>query len=1017
MALAIATNNAALRAAAAASGVNRDMETSMARLSSGKRINSASDDAAGVAIASRLIAEIRGTNQAVRNALDGQALLDTAEVAHKEIENILQRMREVSVQAANDTNNAQDRANLQAEFDAMTSEINCIAGTTTWAGTGLLNGDGTGGLGTATDFSFQVGANTSEADRISVQIGSMSTEALGFGSTAAVAAMPQIGGDAQAVTIAGGTNSTASGSVFSLDTQTVTSGGDTQAVSIAAGNQTTALGTVISIDTTRYKGFEIRGVSDNDYSGNSVGGAGDVNGDGLADLIVGGGYSGASHVVFGKANGTVVDLSTIEPGSSSDGFVINAVLSGDKSGHSVDGAGDVNGDGLADLIVGAWNASSGTGESYVIFGKTDGTVVELSEIELNANTGGFVINGISEGDLSGYSVSGAGDVNGDGLADLIIGSRDDDPNGDKSGASHIVFGKIDGTAIELSAIESSTNSGGFVINGVSAGDQSGLSVSGAGDVNGDGLADLIVSAHYSDTNGDNSGASYVVFGKADGSAVELSAIKNSSDSNGFAINGVSEGDLSGFSVSGAGDVNGDGLADLIIGSRDDDPNGSNSGASHVVFGKADGVSVELSAIELNDNNDGFVIHGVSAEDRSGRSVSSAGDVNGDGLADLIVGASADDPNNLNSGTSHVVFGKADGAAVALSSIEIGSNTNGFVINGIGYNDYSGNSVSGAGDVNGDGLDDVIVGSFHAANFIGNRPGGSHVIFGKADGSAVELTAVEAGTSYQAGLANNATVVVNGKTLTVDLSAHHDGANNDYYAAAGTIAIAINNDNELSALGYSAIAATNAQVTAGTHGAGDVIITRADTPTTSTPALVGTSVSVVIEGVTVTTDVTNYSSDLSGAAAAVASDINADAALQALDYSATADANNPGDIIISRANTPITQAYVTAVPSTTAMSLASGDSTRAATAKIETAIKTVNIQRSKLGAVSNRLSHTVNNLTNISSNLSAAQGSIEDADFAKETTDLAKNQILQQASTAMLAQANASKQNVLSLLQG
>ena len=90
---------------------------------------------------------------------------------------------------------------------------------------------------------------------------------------------------------------------------------------------------------------------------------------------------------------------------------------------------------------------------------------------------------------------------------------------------------------------------------------------------------------------------------------------------------------------------------------------------------------------------------------------------------------------------------------------------------------------------------------------------------------------------------------------------------------------------------------------------------------------------------------------------------------------------------------------------------------AAITAIDKAIKTVNIQRSKLGAVSNRLSHTVNNLTNISSNLSAAQGSIEDADFAKETTDLAKNRILQQASTAMMAQANASKQNVLSLLQG
>jgi flagellin len=107
----------------------------------------------------------------------------------------------------------------------------------------------------------------------------------------------------------------------------------------------------------------------------------------------------------------------------------------------------------------------------------------------------------------------------------------------------------------------------------------------------------------------------------------------------------------------------------------------------------------------------------------------------------------------------------------------------------------------------------------------------------------------------------------------------------------------------------------------------------------------------------------------------------------------------------------------ATPATTAMSLASGGSSRAATAKIDAAITTVKVQRSELGAVCNHLSHTVNNLTNISSNLSAAQGGIEDADFAKETTDLAKNQILQQASTAMLAQANTSKQNVLSLLQG
>ena len=174
MALAIATNNAALNAAASASSVNRDMETSMARLSSGKRINSASDDAAGVAISSRLSAEIRGTDQAIRNALDGQALIDTAEGAHSEIENILQRMREVAVQAANDTNNDQDRLNLQAEIDALVTEINRIASTTTWAGEKLMEAE----LGT--DFSFQVGAKTAAPNQISIKIMGMGSHALGL---------------------------------------------------------------------------------------------------------------------------------------------------------------------------------------------------------------------------------------------------------------------------------------------------------------------------------------------------------------------------------------------------------------------------------------------------------------------------------------------------------------------------------------------------------------------------------------------------------------------------------------------------------------------------------------------------------------------------------------------------------------------------------------------------------------------------------------------------------------------
>jgi len=178
MAISIATNTSALDAAAAAASVSTSLETSMESLSTGKRINSASDDAAGVAIASRLSSEIRGTNQSIRNALDAQALMDTAEGAHKEVENILQRMREIAVKAANDTNNTQDRLNMQKEINAMVNEVDRIAEATTWAGTNLLLGDGTSNSEKA--FSFQVGAATGTQNQINVAVKSLTASTLGL---------------------------------------------------------------------------------------------------------------------------------------------------------------------------------------------------------------------------------------------------------------------------------------------------------------------------------------------------------------------------------------------------------------------------------------------------------------------------------------------------------------------------------------------------------------------------------------------------------------------------------------------------------------------------------------------------------------------------------------------------------------------------------------------------------------------------------------------------------------------
>jgi flagellin len=184
MALSVATNTGALMAQASASSVNKEMETSMARLSSGKRINSAADDAAGVAIASRLTSEIKGTNQAIKNAMDAQSLIDTAEGAHSEIESILQRMRELAVQASNDTNSGQDRVNLNTEFSNLSTEIDRISDITAWAGDTLLDGSAS-----TTSLTFHIGSNNNADDSISVTISNMAPSAIGVSGSTQVSAL------------------------------------------------------------------------------------------------------------------------------------------------------------------------------------------------------------------------------------------------------------------------------------------------------------------------------------------------------------------------------------------------------------------------------------------------------------------------------------------------------------------------------------------------------------------------------------------------------------------------------------------------------------------------------------------------------------------------------------------------------------------------------------------------------------------------------------------------------------
>ena len=890
MALQINTNIGALMASAATSRAMSSMETSMERLSSGQRINTAADDAAGVAIASRMEAQIRGLNQAMRNAADGQALVDTSEGAHLEIVNILQRMREVSVQASNDTYTLQDRTNLNSEIEQLMEEIDRIASSTTFNGQKLLDGS-------FASKTMQIGNESTQS--VTFSIDDMSTSALGTTVTSSGSS--------------GVTSNVALGKeAVTTVAQMAFNGNDSYGFTLTVGNGkggtvelAVTAGAVVGNDADDIATKLQTAINAKVTAGNLAAGDISVTANGnVLTLKNNLGDTLALSAFTSSANGTASYTSTSGAGTS---VLLNETAAVTTASNS--------GGGAATTSTGTLTLQEGKDHSFRLNGNlialtnlnaAGGTTMAdaLTAIKAAIGAGGDTSTATDTGTTIQFALK---DTTG---ADIDITNFTSPSSVAGSAGTMLMTDRVDA--------DNSTAPNTFANGG-----------SDTSDIDGTDIVQLSFTEAEADYAFELGGEAFTVATASAGKTLQeaLAVTRDAINANATISAKVEarlvDGKLEIESLQDDGTVialdtfTSTGKAAVASGTATLDATNLVTEGSGSITAGSEAVASEMTMQFSEDDTYSFKIGGTT--------VTAA--VSGSDLTQLAAAVNAQsDTTSVTASIQNnvILLQNAKGAAISITDFSSTGTGKAFVANAAGQ----GNSVT---------LDDTA--AVAAANT---------AAAGKATATVMDLTmSASDDVSFK---------ISDGRTNAVVRLTTFD-------PAANTAMLTEIN---------SALSNAGSDIVATTSGVGAKI-----TLTNSKGGRI---------------ELTNFTSDGTGVLTAT-----------------PATGQGVGKLLNDDGITG-SQAALSAI------SIIDQAGANDAIATIDRAFEQVNAQRANLGAVSNRLDHTISNLTNIMVNTESAKSRIMDADFASESTQMAKAQILQQASMAMLAQANASKQGVLSLLQ-